>query len=234
MSQTTHLTVRGAPAAITRASRPAPAAGRPAPFHREVGGLEAELPVQRAHAQVAGVHLAGELARTRPGRTPAARRPCSSSATSLRSGTSAMASERKLPYLAPVRELVRPDSQAQPTGDRGRPGGHGHQRDLARLAQRARDPLAVQRRVVDGLVAERDPGDLDLEPGDRVQVVFGGRADQVPPGPAWRRRSSRAAAASGGSTVPPQSGQPAAFSAAILGHRAPGPTSCTAPQPAHR
>ena len=43
----------------------------------------------------------------------------SSSPTPLRSGIAATASDLKFPYLAPVRELVLADSQAQPTG---RPG----------------------------------------------------------------------------------------------------------------
>ena len=38
----------------------------------------------------------------------------------------------------------------------------------------------------------------------------------------------------GRSTVLWQSGHPAAFSSPIVAHRAPGPTSCTAPQPAQR
>ncbi len=53
--------------------------------------------------------------------SPAARRTAasSSSPTWLRSGMPATASDLKFPYRAPVSELVRADSQAQPTG---RPG----------------------------------------------------------------------------------------------------------------
>ena len=43
----------------------------------------------------------------------------SSSPIRLRSGTSDTASDRKLPYRSPVSELVRADSQAQPSGSSG-------------------------------------------------------------------------------------------------------------------
>ena len=170
---------------------------------------------------------------TKPAWSDACSTACmSSSATWPRPGTSAVASERKLPYRAPVRELVRADSQAQPTGTAGLRGGHRHQGDLARLAQRPRHPLAVQRRVLDGLVAERGPGDVDLEPGDHIQVVLGGRGSEARmaragAGARHRPAAGRAPAwpsAIGRSTVPPQSGQPAAFSRAIVLQRAPGPT----------
>ena len=169
-SQTTHLTI------IADRAPGAPGACR---LHRDVRRLEAELPVQRAHPEVPGVHLAGQL--THPGLVgrPQHRR------------------EQQLPDLAAVRDVgdgQRPEVPVPGPGQRVRSGPtarpsppagpaqsprHRHQRDLPRLPQRARDPTAMQPGVGDGLVAERHLRDLDLEPGDRVEILGPGLPDQV-------------------------------------------------------
>src|SRR5262249_56269223 len=97
---------------------------------------------------------------------------------------------------------------------------------LAGCPARGAPPPAVQRRVLDRLGAERHPRDVDLEPGDDIEVALAGRADQEPGGAAGHGRPASCPARSGcgRSTVPPQAGPPAAFRSAICAPRPPGPT----------
>src|SRR6266700_4042882 len=185
---------------------------------------------------------------------------------------SATASDRKLPYLAPVSELVRGDIQAQPASvlaaGAGPDGGAaaGPAPDPAPCPGPGRGPgpaCCPGPRCVPGSGAATatsmiSPG-LPRPPETRLRCRAGSviasslkdtraisisncaiasRSPSVAPRITYCAGlpglGHRCCSAIGRHTVPPHSGQPAACRLAILDHRAPGPTACTAPHPAHR
>ena len=103
----------------------------------------------------------------------------SSSPTALRSGMSATARERKLPYFAPVSELVL-GRQPGPASDLGRIRGRDRdQRDLAGLAQRTGHPRRCRAGSVIASSANEILAISISNPAIASRSDLGGRPDYI-------------------------------------------------------